>query len=47
MFSRVWGGGFPEKDWFYDLCDEAGIMLWQEFPFVFFGVGQLSPRHAQ
>lgn len=30
---RVWGGGIREKRWFYDLCDQAGILLWQEFPF--------------
>lgn len=29
---RVWGGGLVEKDDFYSLADELGIMIWQEFP---------------
>ncbi len=29
---RVWGGGFINKEDFFDLCDEKGIMIWQEFP---------------
>ena len=29
---RVWGGGLIEKQLFYQLCDEYGIMIWQEFP---------------
>ena len=29
---RAWGGGLPETDTFYDLCDELGIMVIQEWP---------------
>ena len=29
---RAWGGGMPESDTFYDLCDEYGIMVMQEWP---------------
>lgn len=40
---RVWGGGFPEKEWFYDICDEMGIMLWQEFPLSSSGLDNYPP----
>ena len=37
---RVWGGGIYERDYFYDLCDRMGIMVWQDFMFA----GSLYPK---
>ena len=30
---RIWGGGLYENETFYSLCDELGILVWQDFPY--------------
>jgi beta-mannosidase len=44
---RVWGGGFPERQWLYDLCDENGLLAWQEFPLSSSGMDNCPPRDEQ
>ncbi len=40
---RIWGGGFAEKSWLYEICDEMGIMIWQDFPLSSSGLDNYPP----
>ncbi|MEW5961840.1 MAG: glycoside hydrolase family 2 TIM barrel-domain containing protein, partial [Chloroflexota bacterium] len=43
---RVWGGGLREKRAFYELCDELGLLVWQEFPLACMFLGSYPQTAA-
>lgn len=44
---RVWGGGIYESDDFYDLCDEHGVLVWQDFPLTCAGYTEQEPLRGE
>ena len=44
---RIWGGAYLEKEIFYQLCDESGILVWQEFPLSSSGLDNCTPGDTE
>ena len=44
---RVWGGGIYESEDFYELCDERGVLVWQDFLFACAGYPEEEPLRGE
>ena len=44
---RVWGGGIYESDDFYEVCDELGLLVWQDFAFACAAYPEVEPIRSE
>ncbi len=44
---RIWGGGIYEPHEFYDVCDELGVLVWQDFLFTCAGYPEEEPLWSE
>ncbi|GAA3726504.1 beta-mannosidase [Spinactinospora alkalitolerans] len=44
---RVWGGGIYETEDFYDVCDERGVLVWQDFPLACASYPEEEPLRSE
>lgn len=44
---RVWGGGIYESNYFYNVCDELGILVWQDFLFACAAYSESEPLWSE
>lgn len=44
---RVWGGGIYESEDFFELCDERGLLVWQDFLLACFAYPEEEPHRSE
>lgn len=44
---RIWGGGIYESEAFYDVCDELGVLVWQDFLFACAAYSEEDPLRSE